>query len=210
MIELYAITDEQAPRLPAIAPLSAVASHGLAAVYAPADEELQVSPEALWEHERVVEALMEDRDLLPVRFGTRLEDETAAARSLEERHQEFAGALARVRGAVEVSVRVLGETPRLQPSSESLSGAEYLRARARSESAVEAVSTAIHEPLSSRARASAKLSAPDPAELLRAAYLVDRDELAAFVACVEQLDEANPGLSVLCTGPWPPYSFSAP
>ena len=209
MIELYAITDEEAPRLPPIAPLSAVASHGLAAVYAPADEELRVSPEALWEHERVVEALMEDRDLLPVRFGTRLEDETAAARSLEERHQEFAGALARVRGAVEVSVRVLGETPRPQPS-DSLSGAEYLRARARSAAAADEVSAAIHDPLSSRARASAKLPAPDPGELLRAAYLVDRDELSAFVQFVEELDAANPGLSVLCTGPWPPYSFSAP
>lgn len=208
MIQLFAITDDPTPRLPEVAPLSAVASHGLALVCAPADE-LALSPEVLWRHERVVEALMEDRDLLPVRYGTRVENEVAAASALAERHSELARALDRVRGAVEVSVRVLGDQPRPRPS-DSLSGAEYLRAKARSAAAQEAVSRTVHSPLASRARASAKLPAPDPAELLRAAYLVDRGWLSSFVECVHELEEANPDLRLLCTGPWPPYSFSAP
>lgn len=209
MIQLFAITDDPAPQLPEVAPLTAVASHGLAVVCGPA-EEREVSPDVLWRHERVVEALMEDRDLLPVRFGTRLEDEAAAASALADRHREFARALDRVRGAVEVSVRVLGEKSPAAPESESVSGAEYLRAKVRSAEAQEAVSRAVHAPLASRARASAKLRAPDPAELLRAAYLVDRTDLRSFVRCVEELEEANPDLRLLCTGPWPPYSFSSP
>ncbi|HEX6458049.1 MAG TPA: GvpL/GvpF family gas vesicle protein [Thermoleophilaceae bacterium] len=208
MIELFAITDDSAPELPEVAPLTAVATHGLAVVCAPA-EDVEVTPEVLWRHERVVEALMDDRDLLPVRFGTRLQDEDAAARALAERHGEFTRALDRVRGAVEVSVRVLGDQPRPRPS-DSLSGADYLRAKARSAAAEDAVSRKVHSPLASRARASAKLPAPDPAELLRAAYLVDRTSVASFVQCVHELEEANPELRLLCTGPWPPYSFSAP
>ena len=43
---------------------------------------------------------------------------------------------------------------------------------------------------------------------LRAAYLVDRAHVDAFVAAVRALQREHAGLSVLCTGPWPPYSFA--
>jgi hypothetical protein len=47
-----------------------------------------------------------------------------------------------------------------------------------------------------------------PSELLRAAYLVDRDAIGAFTRLVARLDDRHPGLQLLCTGPWPPYSFA--
>ena len=78
MIELFAITRADAPpppdRLRAIA-----AGAGLVAVVAPVEEQ-QVSAEALWRHEELVEALMADRDVLPVRFGTRFHDERSEER----------------------------------------------------------------------------------------------------------------------------------
>jgi Gas vesicle synthesis protein GvpL/GvpF len=211
VIDLYAITDDPAPPLPDVARLSAVASHGLAVVCAPA-EEGEITADVLWRHEEVVEALMEDRDLLPVRFGTRVDDETAAARALGERHQELASALDRVRGAVELSLRVVGERPASQPpAGEASSGAEYLRARGRSVAAHEEVVRTIHRPLSKDARASTELPAREPSsELLRAAYLVDRGRTRAFVDHVTCLQAAHPRLRLLCTGPWPPYSFTQP
>jgi hypothetical protein len=45
-------------------------------------------------------------------------------------------------------------------------------------------------------------------ELLRAAYLVDRDAVGGFTARVDALQREHPELAVLCTGPWPPYSFA--
>jgi hypothetical protein len=48
---------------------------------------------------------------------------------------------------------------------------------------------------------------PGP-ELLRTAYLVDRDAVESFVGLVRRLQETHDGIHVLCTGPWPPYSFS--
>jgi hypothetical protein len=48
---------------------------------------------------------------------------------------------------------------------------------------------------------------PRPQELFRAAYLVERDAVESFAAAVARLQKANIGLSILCTGPWPPYSF---
>ena len=44
---------------------------------------------------------------------------------------------------------------------------------------------------------------------LRAAYLVDRDGGKAFTAAVADQQRHNPELRLLCTGPWPPYSFAA-
>jgi len=187
VIDLYAITDDPAP--PLSEPLTAVASHGLAVVCGPA-EDGEVTAEVLWRHEEVVEALMEERDLLPVRFGTRVDDETAAARALGDRHVQLAGALDRVRGAVELSVRVIGHA-----------GGDDLRAKA-------AAAAAVHGPLSQEARASTQLIPREPSELLRAAYLVDRASVDSFVAHVARLQEANPRLRLLCTGPWPAYSFA--
>ena len=203
MIELFAITDHPGPALPDVAPLRVVARDGLGIVCAPVSGATEVSAEELWRHERVVEALMEDRDLLPVRYGTRLGGEGEAARALAERHAELARALDRVRGAVEVSVRAV-RTGDESDADEAETGSEYLRARARTAAAA----GTLHEPLSAAARASVRRPPSLPAELLRAAYLVDRERLARFTSLVRELDESNPDMQVLCTGPWPPYSFA--
>lgn len=207
MIELYAVADHPGPPLPKGTPVRAVPTGKLAVLCGPVSDDQPSAPRALWRHEEVVEALMEDRDLLPVRYGTRLPDEAAAASAIAERSDELAAALDRVRGAVELSVRVVeadasesGQTVAVQ------SGADYLRARARAEESRE-VSTTLHEPLVGLARASVRRPPREPSELLRAAYLVDRTKVERFTKLVAHVDEANPELSLLCTGPWPPYSF---
>ena len=208
MIELYAITDDPGPPLPDVAGLRLVPFDGLAAVCTPASE-AEVSPETLWHHEEVVEALMADRDLLPVRYGTRLDDEAAVARAMEGRSGELAAALDRVRGAVELSVRVVaaGGTPSPPDPPETTSGAEYLRVRAQAEASHDDVARALHEPLAERARESTE-GRPHPPELFRAAYLVERAAIDSFVAEVGRLQSVSAGLAILCTGPWPPYSFA--
>ena len=145
MIELYAITDDPAPPAP---PLRAVQSDGLTALCAPA-EQRELTAEVLWEHEAVVESLMEERDLLPMRFGTLVEDDEAAVRALEERREELRTSLDRVRGAVELAVRVEGAAPH-EPTPNGATGAEYIRAKAhRTEAA-----RLLHEPLAFLARES--------------------------------------------------------
>jgi hypothetical protein len=207
VIALYAITDNPGPPLPDLAPLRLVPVDGLAAVCMPAGE-TEMSAEAFWRHEEVVEALMADRDLLPVRYGTQLEDEDAVARAVGERRDELAAALERVRGSVELSVRVMraGAQSTVLPAADPSSGAEYLRLRAHADASRERTSRGLHGPLSEFARASVE-GQPRPQELFRAAYLVGRDGVERFAAEVARLQQANPGISILCTGPWPPYSF---
>ena len=44
--------------------------------------------------------------------------------------------------------------------------------------------------------------------LLSAAYLVPRDGVDDFRGHVVELERAHPDLALVCSGPWPPYSFA--
>ena len=87
------------------------------------------------------------------------------------------------------------------------SGTDYLRAKRRTTAAQGSVSSAVHEPLAALARANVLRSPRPPAEALRAADLVERGAVRVFTRLVARLDECHPELRLLCTGPWPPYSF---
>jgi hypothetical protein len=180
---------------------------GLSVLCAPARRE-PVTREALWAREATLDALMGERTVLPIRYGTFVADEAAIAVAVAPRCAALWARLDRVRGAVELSVRVHGDAP--APDC----GVEYL-ARAHGDApppdcgvgylARAHAGRSVHEPLSALARAAALRPAH---ELLRAAYLVDRERVGAFVAEVERLQRERPDLAILCTGPWPPYSFA--
>jgi hypothetical protein len=185
VIEVYAIVD--ADRLEPADGLGLAIAGDLAAVWGPAGDG-EATPEALWRHEEIVETLIEAGDLLPVRYGTRFAEAGAAADAVAARHDELRAALDRLRGATEVSLRVRGAGSDLQA-----------RAQARNR---------VHQPLSQLARAST--CRPEaPGELLRAAYLVDRDAVPVITRRVAELQGEHSDLSLLCTGPWPPYSFAS-
>jgi hypothetical protein len=197
VIALYAITDHPTPPLPGLGAVQAVASGDLAAVLGPVVTG-EVTVDALWQHERIVEALMDGRDVLPVRYGTCVPDEAAAA-------------LESVRGAVELAVRVFragNSRPAPTPSPEATTGTDYLRARVRAAAEESDATAIVHEPLARGARAEKVARVNRPGELLRAAYLVDRSAARAFPARVAEIQQDSPQLRITCTGPWPPYSFA--
>ena len=203
MIEIYAITDAP-PR--DRRGLTAVHDEGLVALCSAAESDEELSADKLWRHEEVVESLMENCDLLPVRYGTLVRDEGTAKRVLRDRRHELARALERVRGAVELSLRVFRA-----PDGDDVppaGGAEYLEWRAARERDRLAVLASVHGPLALLARDTSEHVPSDPHELTREAYLVGRDDVEAFVARVVELEAQNPRLRLLCTGPWPPYSFT--
>jgi Gas vesicle synthesis protein GvpL/GvpF len=173
VIELYAVTDRPAEPLPDLAPLGELASGELAVIYGPAAEG-EVSAEALWHHDQVVEALMDDRDVLPFRYGTRCTDADAAARAVAERGEELAAALERIRGAVELSLRVVvtdasGEAPK--------SARDYVAAKARDAAIARAIVESVHEPLSARGRASRQKPSGNGAEPLREQFGLTQEDL---------------------------------
>jgi Gas vesicle synthesis protein GvpL/GvpF len=199
VIDLLAITDAGARAEP---PVVAIESDGVTVLCAPSTD-AQPDAAALWQHEEQLERLMAQRPLLPVRFGTRVADEAAAAAAVAGRGAELMVRLDHVRNAVELAVRVRLAEPEPEPAVVAASGADYIRARTARTHAADVV----REALDGVARDSRERAGSEP---LRAAYLVERGAVGRFVARVRTLQAEHPELAILCTGPWPPYSFAEP
>lgn len=151
-------------------------------------------PEPL-QHGLVVESLLDRADaVLPVRFGERFGTEDALAAAIAPRLEALECQLDHVAGCVEVGVRIV---PRSEPVS-GADGAAYMRARLRERLAAEQV----HRALAAEARDSVRTNGD-------AGYLVARADVDGFSRVVRRLLDSQPGLDVLCTGPWAPYSFAA-
>ena len=182
---VYAVTEsaaaERAPHVVRWGELAAIV--GAAPLPAAADER------SLWHHEAVVEAAMRRGPVLPMRFGSVVDDVTGF---LAARHDELAAGLDRVRGAVEMGVRIVDEA--VEPAS----GTDYLMRRA----SATALAQRVHAPLAERSRASFR----GPHGF---AYLVDDAAVGAFCECVSALSD-HVEAELVCTGPWPPYSFVEP
>jgi hypothetical protein len=208
VIHVYALT-EPAPELPDVQgianrPVAQVVVGRVAAVvsrHANAAE-VEVSEESLWAHEAVVEALMADRAVLPVRFGGDFDEDEALRADLEPRLGELERDLARLRGHVELGVRVLVRERAEAPAS----GRDYLLGRAEAR----ARAGRVHDRLAELAVDSSVAPAARGDFLLTGSYLVERDGVAAFAAEVERLAADEPEVELVCTGPWPPYSFVDP
>jgi hypothetical protein len=219
MIWVYGICDH--PEIPpprrrglAQAPLDGLREGALMAVFTRHAHSVgDPAPDALWAHERVVERLMVDRAVLPMRFGSSVEDEDALRRVLIERRQPLLAALARVAGRVELGVRVLelasnGASAEVAlVTSGAPSGREYLAAKLHHGQRATRLATELHEPLAALS-AEVRVQSPRGVEdVLRGAYLVERGVVPRFRATVERLQLAHPEVAILCTGPWPPYTF---
>ena len=202
MIRVYGICDR--PELPAPPHLDALREGELVAVFSRhALPVAEPSPEALWAHERAVEALMADRTVLPMRFGSEVLDVEELQRVLATEQASFLAALARVRGRVELSVRAVALDAEPARVPVAASGRDYLLTRLSEDRRA----SSLHVGLAAFAADARRQAARGADELLRGAYLVERPAVPRFRAAVEDVQAAHPDIAMLCTGPWPPYSF---
>jgi hypothetical protein len=231
MVYVYAITDAphlaaEAPRGLADEPLAVRAHESIAAVisrHAPGNRPSPVA-ENLWRHEQVVEWLMQAHAVLPARFGTTFADDVKLDAALAAHHGPLAAGLERVRGCVELGLRVMWE-PAPQPSPAppansqpgATTGREYMAARLAEEQRrrderrrAETLADALDPSLRGLAADSTRQILPAPQLPLTAAYLVPRELTTEFKRRVEELAAAHPAVRLVCTGPWPPYHFVPP
>jgi gas vesicle protein GvpL/GvpF len=218
VIWVYAVAER--PDLPvprrtglAHAPLEGVPAGPLLAVVTRHDHlPAEPAPDAFWTHEHVIERVMADRAVLPMRFRTIQRDDEALRAALAEQQDALCAALDHVRGRVELGVRAVATEGDGAPEPDApTTGRDWLLHRLANGRRDERLASAVHEPLTALATDARRRAPTIPGEILRAAYLVERGSLARFGAAVERLQRELPAVDVLCTGPWPPYSFvSAP
>jgi hypothetical protein len=174
------------------------------------------------EHQAVVQQLVPVATVVPLRFGSLHRTRDAVEEFLHVNRDGYLAALERLRGRVELGVKVwLAPPPPVSSAEEAATGREYLeRRRAAKQEAAERRKSidgrlrSIHERLLAAAE-DAVLNRPQPRELtgdvremaINAAYLVAAGDDALAVQ-VELLRTEHPDLVFEVTGPWAPYNFA--
>lgn len=235
MIYLYAITEAIEQPLEALcgvdfAPLSYLHQGRLTAVVSRVSSPVLVpTPRRLWQHEQVVETVMNLHPVVPARFSIIVPDEETVSSRMEDLNPVLVDDLERLRGCVELSLRVIrlwepfasgdGMAEEASPDlvatekigrtfdvARRAAEAQRLANRRRNESLGEL----INRPLSACALDHRLAVKEGPGLVIKAAYLVEKSRLGAMQAAVKRLMKTYPNLHFLCTGPWPPYHFVQP
>jgi hypothetical protein len=214
MLHLYALAEHPA----ALAPVQGIDGSPLrlanissavdAVVSDVATQASQPSEDAILAHAEVIEQLaVVNEALLPARFGRGYAGRDALAEAIKDRDAQIREALERVRGCVEIGLRVFDEAGGTN-GAEGSSGREYMLRRLDEVRATERLAAELHERLAAAARASTSRVLATPQLLLSAAYLLPRAKVEPFQVAVEEAEHEWPDFTFVCTGPWPPYSFA--
>ena len=183
-----------------MAELDAVVSEG-------GDEEPGRSKEAILLHAAVVDDLVAlNEAVLPARFGRAYTGRESLRDAVGGQAPALHEALERVRGCVELGLRVAA--PETVGTSAGGTGSDYMRARLGDQRRVAALADAVHAPLAAQARAATRSVGVTPRLLLSGAYLVERADVEPVRDTVEGLGREHPELTLVLTGPWPAYSFA--
>jgi len=183
-------------------------------------------------HEAVIEAAMRVSPVLPARLGTLFSSMDALERFLAAHHAAIAGFLTDTEDKQEWAVKGILDRARASEwlasamtaadDTSGAGGAGYLRARRARVTAAREINQwaartlePIVEELRSYAAAwyqrapGAQSDPAQPQPILNLAFLVERENLAAFRRCVEGAarEHRAHGLELAMSGPWPPYSF---
>jgi hypothetical protein len=181
-------------------------------------------------HHRVIDALANQVQLVPLRLATVYREDGNVQAMLAEHAPRLRAALRRTASRAEWGVKAYADQPAAARAESSHtdsrqpapgSGAAYLRRRrdelaASQKDRQEALVSAqqVHAALA-RIAADARLHPPQSPELtgstsamlLNAAYLIDDEHAAGFRKAVDDLGNRL-SLRLELTGPWPPYSFA--
>jgi hypothetical protein len=155
------------------------------------------------QHRLVIAIANRARAVLPARFGSLIARRELTA--LLRRHEaEIRTALEQVRDRVQMTVRVLGATPRRPPPrARATSGREYLE-RARQQLAPPLPRQAVRLLAAVRPYVVGERREPGAGRLLATLYhLVDTSQIGRYTKAA---GTRVPG--VIVSGPWPPFAFS--
>jgi hypothetical protein len=147
--------------------------------------------DSLWRHARVIEGLMGERAVLPMRFGTHVPGTSHLRALLAAHYRELADAMEKLEGRCECTVRVLSRS-RVPAADAQVLAAE------------------IHKTFAMTGADGFAQVLVTPRVLLTGTYLVDETRADSLRQQVESLSAGHPDLRFLLSGPTPAYSFVPP
>ncbi len=217
MLHLYGIVEPHvAPAGAGVGggPLIPIACGDVVAVASEHSRPFDATPseETLWEHEDVLETLLEAGPVLPVRFGVRFADREAMRAAVQPRSADLAAALSRLRDKVELSVRLLAREDGRRPVATGIDadagpGARYLLERLEQKRDASRKLDTVRSRLAPRAVAERSQLLPRAGTLAASAFLVEQGAVQGFRQEAHDLEQELDDVVLVCTGPWPPYNF---
>lgn len=226
LLYLYCVAEGEPARLPDV---TAVTWADLHAVLRPVDAaefeglvpgaDGEVPPalaDLLVRHDQTVRAVFAGHNLVPMRFGMAVSDRAAVVRYLQEEYGELKAILDRVRDHAEWGVKWQRPEPGAGEGAAQApdTGRSYLRRRQQElheqKRAAAEWGRQVQRSHDSLAPLATEVWVPEQtadSPEIGCAYLVHRDQEEAFIAAVAA--QADQGMALRLTGPWPPYSFCA-
>jgi hypothetical protein len=190
-----------------------------------AGDAVGVTRENVVAHEKVNARVLAQTTPLPFRFGV-LTSTERLEQYLKTHKASLLSGLARVRDAVEMSVKIIWDKQAVESAAierqqsdnriETLGpGTAFLVAKRRemigsialNEQAA-SVAGWLNERLGAMVREFSVSAHPQQALVVRAAHLVERARLEEYRQCLRRIKEERRDFQFLTSGPWPPYSFS--
>ena len=184
----------------------------------------------LAEHQRVLERVMTDSTVVPVKFGTVVEDDRQISSILEAGREKFTTTLARHAGKVELDLAASwADLPAILTEIADDEAVVSMKAEIASEAEptmeqrivlgqlVKQLLDKKNEDIASRLVVGLRTTWPaiivnptrDDSMILNIAVLISRSEEDQFDRAVEKLNRAYQNrLHFRCVGPLPPYSFA--
>jgi len=188
----------------------------------------KVTKGAVLEHEAVIEKLMENFTVLPVRFQTVIEDRDNLLLMMQSYYNDFKDNLARLHNKLEFGIKVIwaaekireniikalkkGKQKKLEP--DSLQGRKFMTEkfekykidkefRAKADKFIRVIDIFF-----SKFAAEKKLGKLKTENLLLdAVYLLEKSQEINFREAFEHIKSARPDFKYLFSGPWPAYNF---
>lgn len=186
---------------------------------------IKATRQSVWRHEQVLRRLMGDHAVLPLRFGTMCREADALRDCLLHSADGFVNDLDRVRGKVEIALRIVDDDRGRESSARCLDftgtpvgrGTAYLRARQQRQYSLTAkerdgkrLEETLRQHLGSGVTDLVFTLPQEEVPGFRISCLVDRDLVTSFADSLEKFREDHPQFAVTSTGPWAPYSFVSP
>lgn len=230
-IYVYGVVGADAPTPAATGidaqPLRLVATEDLAAIVSDVSGEAPAfGREALTAHSRVLEVVLAESTVLPMRFGVIMESEASAREDFLERHRdELLAQLERLAGRVELTLsgtyeeapllrEILATEPEIRAMHASNRGSylEQVRLGELIAAAVEQRRRRDTDEILSALVPLAEdyqLGAPRHERMaISASFLIDRRDISGFDAAVDDVGRRNKDrMRLRYTGPLPPHSF---
>lgn len=168
-------------------------------------------------HDSVIRSVLDVTTPLPFRFGTVVTKEQLTG-YLKGRRSSIDERLGLVRGCLEMSVKIIGDTDQASLEAEDVNlgpGARFLKEKRREilggeqrAAQARAVAAWLHDEVGETIRQEQVSLCPTEKLMVAAAHLVPRERLSDYRDRAGKARKMRPELHFLLSGPWPPYSFS--